>query len=598
MAVNSDPGAAAATGAGKSDNGKPIDWVELLGGEPLPASAQRLQHCRRLLGGRHSSLGDIAALIRADAALSLHLLRRVNRVRYDNGRDPDVLSVEIAANLLGEHALRDCLASCPELDQRLPPDGAHDSARQVYLRQLDRARLSAAVAEAAALARGDRSAGELYMLALLRGVPALALGLQRPRQLAELRRLAAAGLSLNAAASRVLGMPWEALLQQLLVQRWHLPATLSPADGWPADAGQRDIGPLIAGELVARADVAGWHDSQFSHCEYLLGEYLWADRHRARAVWQHALLAAAHSGDWCGDARMLQSLLDPPPQAAPAEAPAAVPPEPVPAQPIPAQPIPAQPIPAQPVPEQAAPEQAVPEQAVSAEVAPTRDGDGASTEARQSELPKAESAAANRARNVADAPAQPASKRALAAAIKLLRAQQSSPEPDVSQVLRALLHGLTDGVGLASAGIFVIDRSDDLLRARAVHGCDAGSLRELRLQRDQRWLTGQVLRKPCYLHVDPATAERWRARIPAGLREIGWQHDFLAASLFAGERPLALLLARGELLRDADSAVQARGLYKLSNRALANYAALKFGSPGPGTSRSAAKGAAPRGARR
>ena len=179
--------------------------------------------------------------------------------------------------------------------------------------------------------------------------------------------------------------------------------------------------------------------------------------------------------------------------------------------------------------------------------------------------------------------------------MKVLHEQESSQAPDVSQVLRALLQGLTGGIELQQAGIFVIDRSDDLLRARATLGQGSEGLRSLCLQRDTRWLTGDVLRRPSYLHIGPVDAERWQVRIPPGLRELGWHHDFLIASLFAGERPLALLLGRGEVLRNADSAARARALHKLANRALANFAVLKSAAGGPAVGNSAAGAAAGKG---
>lgn len=504
-----------------------IEWGDRLSREALPVPERRLEQCRRLLGSRHVSLGRVAQVVSADAALSLRLLSQVNRVRRSNGREADVLSAEIAANLLGEHALRGHLESAPVLEKVID----NDQQRQAYLQHLDRARLAAQIAERTATARGERSSSDLYMIALLREAPRLAMCLAAPDTDSEFTQtLLHKPTSMAATAESLLGCRWSSLLHVLLMEKWSLPPAICAEDEWLLDANYRDIGPRLAGELARQGELHGWYHQNLRDCEEVLAEHIRGKMADAHSLIVRSLLDVSKASDWLASGMLVQALIHPVIEGVAEQPPLDKPVEP---------------------PKKIAP------------VIPTDQAAPVVERRGEINIAQPEDPAVERRRQAI---------KALKASVAQLQAQRELAEPSVSVVLRAVLHGAINGLGLSLAAVFVRQKSGDSLLCRAALGRGSDLLEGLNLPLGGKNLASMVFKQPALLHVEPANQARYRGLIPPMLRDRGWESDFVIASLHVTDRPLALLLVQGRSLRQPDVIRRLRKLHALANSALGGVA--------------------------
>jgi hypothetical protein len=125
--------------------------------------------------------------------------------------------------------------------------------------------------------------------------------------------------------------------------------------------------------------------------------------------------------------------------------------------------------------------------------------------------------------------------------IKLLLKQQDSNQ---SQVLHACLEGLASDLSIKRVGLFLLSRDKSTLQNRMAIGMEKNSpLRQLQLPIEQSGLFKILLKKPQAIHIFLDNHKKYAALIPARLQACSQTREFMAMSLFIGDKPVAVIYA-------------------------------------------------------
>jgi hypothetical protein len=281
-------------------------WLAFWAGRPLPI----LQSTKAALAGfagraETARTSDIVDLVLRDPLLTAHTLRHINQT--DRGSlAADIVSIESVVLLMGIDAFVAQFTQLPSIEAMLLPK---QPARYfAVLREIATARLSARLAREFGMLRYDARLDEIFITALLAGLPKL------------LRHLEA-GLGETAPPVQLSGIALP------LFARWHLPEVFVTLLDDSGSASQRTLLHQAALRLSDKLQLGWWQEGILDDI-HLAAHALGMEQQDAWEVVTKSLLHFARS-DWpyaqiLPPARWLPMLPGewPKPQAKPAAAPA------------------------------------------------------------------------------------------------------------------------------------------------------------------------------------------------------------------------------------------------------------------------------------
>ena len=152
-----------------------------------------------------------------------------------------------------------------------------------------------------------------------------------------------------------------------------------------------------------------------------------------------------------------------------------------------------------------------------------------------------------------------------------LQALLHEPDSTQSQLLQACLRGLQEELGFSRVSLFLLSRDRKMLQNRLTLGLDEQApIRRYAVDTTRAGLLARLLEKPQAVHVHPANWTKFEALIPPSLLARLDTRDFVAMSVFIGDKPIGIMLAdrkgRGEI--EADDFRLFKQLVGLCNKAL------------------------------
>ncbi len=144
-----------------------------------------------------------------------------------------------------------------------------------------------------------------------------------------------------------------------------------------------------------------------------------------------------------------------------------------------------------------------------------------------------------------EAPQQPNSeKHSITPAIERIKRTLASKEATQSQVLHDCIEGLSKELKFNRVGLFLLSRDKTTLQNRMAAGMEKDSpLRQLQLPVAQSGLFKILLKKPQAIHIFPGNYKKYAALIPTRLQACNQTQEFMAMSLFIGDKPVAIIYA-------------------------------------------------------
>jgi len=135
-------------------------------------------------------------------------------------------------------------------------------------------------------------------------------------------------------------------------------------------------------------------------------------------------------------------------------------------------------------------------------------------------------------------------KHSITHAIERIKRTLSNKEATQSQVLHRCIEGLSIDLKFNRVGLFLLSRDKTTLQNRMAAGMEKDSpLRQCQLPVAQSGLFKILLKKPQAIHIFPGNYKKYAALIPARLQACNQTQEFMAMSLFIGDKPVAIIYA-------------------------------------------------------
>lgn len=159
--------------------------------------------------------------------------------------------------------------------------------------------------------------------------------------------------------------------------------------------------------------------------------------------------------------------------------------------------------------------------------------------------PKSKPATAEKtAENKQAAPANDHGDEPLNHAINRIKQLLKHDASNQSQILHACIEGLSQDLKLERVALFLLSRDKTTLQNRMATGMAKESpLRQLQMPVAQAGLFKILLKKPQAILIHPANHKKYAALIPARLQACSQAREFMAMSLFIGDKPVAVIYA-------------------------------------------------------
>lgn len=226
-------------------------WVEKLDNSCLPTLQANTERLKQLATDENADVGELAALIESDPALTLRLMRYINSLSHKHLRS-EVTTVRHALMMLG-------LSHVQQIPQNIIPIEALDeAARTRLLRHFNRSLHAAYQARDWGRMQHDMLSDELYMAALLHNLGEMLLDYNAPQEMDRVREMIQTEkMNPDEAEYIVFGFSIDSLTREL-AKHWSLPSII--IDSLKSENAQhnRVLTVMLASEL-ARSCEQGWH---------------------------------------------------------------------------------------------------------------------------------------------------------------------------------------------------------------------------------------------------------------------------------------------------------------------------------------------------
>ncbi len=491
-------------------------FARKLADKPLPVAENRFATCQRLLKYNKRSLAAAADLIMLDPALSMLVLRRVNRIRSKSENPLEISSVISAINLMGENAVSNLIGHVSVLEHKITDEKTVSD----YYQLLDRSLHAAEFSNNWAKLRNDPVPEEPRVAALLRDIGELALCVHHHDIFEKIRLCASEKhISQSSASIQVLGFSLLQLSEQL-AQHWFLADIIIDAMNPQRYHFYRAQGVMLASECVRLAEF-GWHHRDMAECQALIADYLNISPDRVcRELYQTTLTIAR------------QSLLHAPPVFA--------------AQLVQE---------AYEVRECADKHNAKRNAVAESDVADTANP---STEAaietnREEDLQKIQRS------------------KIYAQGIEKIKARAISGESNATELINTMIDGLHKGVNMQRVAFAMFDAGRENLSVKMSKGVDAALAKKVRFSCVGNTLFTSLMKKPGSVWINAENFIKFRPLIPDGFFHSMCSEDFICTSLFCGNRPLGLVYSDcvgGEVSIDEQAYKETKSLVFFTGKAI------------------------------
>ncbi|WP_432470816.1 HDOD domain-containing protein [Amphritea sp. HPY] len=190
-------------------------WTTFLAAKKLPVRASALARLNKKIGQSNTSLMELSKTIKSDPVLCLHVVILAGTLHQE--KDSEVTSIDHAISSLGMQKLEQLISSLPEI--KLSPKSV---AHKMYFRAIANSHHAATQARQwLQLSRGGMFAEESYLAALFYGAGHWLLWQFAPLHMSQIQILIREqGIAPELAESKILGCT-VAAISKGLIERWH-----------------------------------------------------------------------------------------------------------------------------------------------------------------------------------------------------------------------------------------------------------------------------------------------------------------------------------------------------------------------------------------
>lgn len=463
-------------------NSAPITIDEITA-RPLPVFAHSVRGFQRLRSEKTAPWKHYGDIILKDPGLALQTLKQLQQAS-GKPREQEIASMEQAAMLLGMECVQRLPTECPQIDEAL-----QGQAREGYQRAVARAFHAAYQAWDWAHIKRDHAPDEVLLSALMHDSAELALWVNAPERIHQLRRLTLRDKMPAAEAQYIaLGDSLEHFGRRL-AEKWNLPQLVHEALR-PEYSNEPRVRGVVLAIQLARQVERGWYSPQVLETLEMIADHLDAGLEETTTHVHCAAVRAAHEAAFYG-----------------ASAPAAM-------------------LPRIPGDEQFLINEEFPPQA-----------DDASTGHQSAGI--AENSGLESDSAVVCLSPQPAVfdtiRQEMQAGIGTL---------EINDMLRKAIHGMHDGAGLNRALFAMLSPDHNYLQARFLIGTDSDPyFNRFRIRLDQPHLFKRLMEKPQSIRIHDGNREKFWGLVPSAVKTLIKTNSFCAQSIHINGKPVGLFYA-------------------------------------------------------
>lgn len=456
--------------------------IDEITARPLPVFTHSVRGFRQLRGEKTAPWEKYGDIILKDPGLALQTLKQLQRASGGKPREREVASMEQAAMLLGIARVQRLPAACPRVDEAL-----QGRAREGYQRAVTRAFHAAYQAWDWAHVKRDHAPDEVLLSALMHDSAELALWVNAPERIHQLRRLTLRDKMPPAEAQYIaLGDSLEHYGRRL-AEVWNLPQLVHEALR-PEYSNEPRVRGVVLAVQLARQVEWGWYTPQVEETLTLIAEHLGAGLEETTVHVHLAAVRAAREAAFHG-----------------ASAPAAL-------------------LPRIPGDDQVLIDDEFPPEAEGVADAPQPAGTADHDEAEASVVCLLPQPA------VFDAICDE-----LTAGIGKL---------EINDLLRKAIHGMHDGAGLNRALFAMLSNDRRHLQARFLVGTDSDPyFNRFRIRLDQPHLFTRLMEKPQSIRLHDGNRAKFWGLVPDDIKALIKTNSFCAQSVHINGKPVGLFYA-------------------------------------------------------
>ncbi|VAX04689.1 hypothetical protein MNBD_GAMMA20-1617 [hydrothermal vent metagenome] len=457
--------------------------IDEITARPLPVFAHSVRAFQRLRAEKTAPWEKYGDIILKDPGLALQTLKQLQQAS-DKPREQEIASMEQAAMLLGMERVQRLPTECPQIDEAL-----QGQAREGYQRAVARAFHAAYQAWDWAHIKRDPAPDEVLLSALMHDSAELALWVNAPQRIHQLRRLTIRDRMPPAEAQYIaLGDSLEHFGRRL-AEKWNLPQLVHEALR-PEYSNEPRVRGVVLAVQLARQVEWGWYNPQLQETLTMIADYLDAGLEETTLHVHRAAVRAAHEAAFYR-----------------ASAPAAL-------------------LPRMPGDEQFLIDEEFPPQA---DDTSARHRPAGATEYRGLETDAA----------VVCLSPQPAVFDAL-----LQEMQVGIGKLEINDMLRKAIHGMHDGAGLNRALFAMLSADRNYLQARFLIGTDSDPyFNRFRIRLDQPHLFKRLMEKPQSIRIHDGNREKFWGLVPNAVKTLIKTNSFCAQSVHINGKPVGLFYA-------------------------------------------------------
>ena len=456
--------------------------IDEITARPLPVFAHSVRAFQRLRAEKTAPWEKYGDIILKDPGLALQTLKQLQLASGGKPREQEIASMEQAAMLLGMERVQRLPTECPQVDEAL-----QGRAREGYQRAVTRAFHAAYQAWDWAHIQRDHAPDEVLLSALMHDSAELALWVNAPERIHQLRRLTLRDKMPAAEAQYIaLGDSLEHFGRRL-AERWNLPQLVHEALR-PEYSNEPRVRGVVLAVQLARQVEWGWYSPQVEETLSMIAEHLDAGIEETTIHVHRAAVRAAREAAFYG-----------------ASAPAAL-------------------LPRTPGDEQFLIDEEFPPEAegVSSGHRPAVDDGGLETDT-----------------GVVCLLPQPAVfdtiRQEIEAGIGTL---------EINDLLRKAIHGMHDGAGLNRALFAMLSSDRRYLQARFLVGTDSDPyFNRFRIHLDQPHLFKRLMEKPQSIRIHDGNREKFWGLVPTDVKSLIKTNSFCAQSVHINGKPVGLFYA-------------------------------------------------------
>ncbi|HEB92437.1 MAG TPA: HDOD domain-containing protein [Gammaproteobacteria bacterium] len=449
----------------------------------LPVFTHSVHGFQRLRTEKTAPWEKYGDIILKDPGLALQTLKQLQQAS-DKPREQEIASMEQAAMLLGLERVHRLPTECPQIDETL-----QGLAREGYPRAVARAFHAAYQAWDWAYIKRDHAPDEVLLSALMHDSAELALWVNAPQRIHQLRRLTLRDRMPSAEAQYIaLGDSLEHFGRRL-AEKWNLPQLVHEALR-PEYSNEPRVRGVVLAVQLARQVEWGWYSPQVQETLEMIADYLEASLEETTTHVHRAAVRAAHEAAFYS-----------------ASAPAAL-------------------LPRVPGDEQFLINEEFPPQADDTSVRHP------STAATEDSGPATDSA-------IVCLSPQPA-------IFDTIRQEMQAGigKLEINDMLRKAIHGMHDGAGLNRALFAMLSADRNYLQARFLIGTDSDPyFNRFRIRLDQPHLFKRLMEKPQSIRIHDGNREKFWGLVPSAVKTLIKTNSFCAQSVHINGKPVGLFYA-------------------------------------------------------